>query len=146
MSINFSEVSINKTGSGYTNWNVTNFIENTKQTIVNSGYVTMPHIPGEARLFKVYPVLKDGGKLSVSETTHPNDILLSDMTIESGATLTVNGTYYAKANITVKSGGKIVAGTNGSIVFDAGKKLIVDGLIEKDSNLLITDYFVSYKS
>ncbi|MBE0539411.1 MAG: hypothetical protein IH620_06835, partial [Ignavibacterium sp.] len=123
-------INIDKTGTGYTNYNVTNFIENTKQTIVNSGFVTMPHIPGEARLFKVYPVLKDGGSMVVSETTHPNDILLGDLTIENGATLTVNGTYYAKANITVKSGGKIIAGQNASINFDPGKKLIVEGIVE----------------
>jgi hypothetical protein len=39
------KISIDKTGTGYTNYNVTNFIENTKQTIVNAGYITMPHIP-----------------------------------------------------------------------------------------------------
>lgn len=49
------------------------------------------------------------------------------MTIENGAILTVNGTYNAKANITLKAGGKIIAGTNGKIIFDAGKKLIVEG-------------------
>jgi len=121
------KISIDKTNTGYTNYNVTNFIENTKQTIVNQGYITMPHIPGEARLFKVYPVLKDGGSLVVSETTHPNDVLLGDMTIENGATLTINDTYYAKANIKVKSGGKIVAGPNGKIIFDLNKGLIIDG-------------------
>ena len=124
------KISIDETGSGYTNWNVTNFIENTNQTIVNAGYITMPHIPGEARLFKVYPVLKDGGSLVVSETTHPNDVLFGDMSIENGVTLTVNGTYYAKANITVKSGGKIVAGQNAIINFGSGKKLIVEGIVE----------------
>jgi len=124
------KISIDKTGTGYINYNVTNFIENTKQTIVNSGYVTMPHISGEARLFKVYPVLKDGGSLVVSETIHPNDILLGDMSIENGATLTINGTYNAKANITVKTGGKIVAGQNAVINFDSGKQLTVEGITE----------------
>ena len=148
------KISLDKTGTGYTNYNVTNFIENTKQTIVNSGYVTIPHIPGEARLFKVYPVLKDGGSLVVSETTHPNDILLGDMSIESGATLTINGTYNAKANITVKSGGKIIAGQNASINFDPGKKLIVEGIVEvkgtsENNNLTIaagTDQAILVKS
>ncbi|MCZ2442358.1 MAG: T9SS type A sorting domain-containing protein, partial [Flavobacteriales bacterium] len=51
-------------------------------------------------------------------------------TIENGATLTVSGIYYAKANITVKSGGKIVAGTNGKIIFDSGKKIIINGSAE----------------
>ena len=125
------KINIDKTGTGYTNYNVTNFIENTKQTIVNSGFVTMPHIPGEARLFKVYPVLKDGGSLVVSENSHPNDVLLGDMTIENGVTLTVNGSYYSNANITIKSGGKIeYGGNNSKIIFGSGNRLIVEGAAE----------------
>ncbi len=139
------KISIDKTGTGYTNYNVTNFIENTKQTIVNAGYITMPHIPGDARLFKVYPVLKDGGSLVVSETTHPNDVLFGDMSIENGATLTVNGTYHAKANITVKNGGKIVAGPNGKIIFDPNKYLIIDGNAQvngtSNNNRLTLDFY-----
>ena len=121
------KITIDKTGTGYTNYNVTNFIENTNQTIVNTGYITMPHIPGEARLFKVYPVLKDGGSLVVSETTHPDDVLMGNMTIENGAILTINGTYTANANITVKNGGKIKYGnSNSKIVFTNGSKLILE--------------------
>ena len=124
---NLLKISIDKTGSGYTNWNVSNFIENTKQTIVNSGYITMPHIPGEARLFKVYPVVKDGGQLLANETVLGGTTLTGDMSIESGATLYLVGNYNANANITVKSGGKIICTANGKITFGLGKQLFLEG-------------------
>ena len=56
--------------------------------------------------------------------------LYDDMTIENGATLFIYDTYNAKANITVKSGGKIMYGENSIIIFDPGKKLIVEGSAE----------------
>jgi hypothetical protein len=87
--------------------------------------ITFP--AGEGYLFQVAPVVKYGGKLVYNETVGGGTTLYEDMTIENGATLTVNGNYYAKANITVKSGGKIVAGSNGKIIFDPGKNLIIDG-------------------
>mgnify|MGYP005853093803 CR=1 FL=1 len=79
--------------------------------------------PGEGYLYEFAPVIKYGGRLIYSEATQPGMILYDDMIIESGAVLTINGTYTSKGNITVKSGG-IINGSNGKIQFVAGKKLI----------------------
>ncbi|MCC6256498.1 MAG: hypothetical protein IT276_16410, partial [Ignavibacteriaceae bacterium] len=102
---------------------------------------------GEGYLFQFAPVVKYGGKLVYNETVLDGTTLYDDMTIESGATLTVNGTYNANANITVKSGGKIVAGLNGKIIFNAGKRLIIEGNVQvyrsNDNNRLTSDFISS---
>ncbi|MDP2362944.1 MAG: right-handed parallel beta-helix repeat-containing protein, partial [Ignavibacteria bacterium] len=114
---------------GYTNYRFRN-IEPQNNFDITFKIETTPTLSfpaGEGYLFQVAPVVKYGGKLVYNETVLNGTTLYDDMTIENGATLTINGTYTAKANITVKSGGKIVAGTNGKIIFDPGKKIIVKG-------------------
>ncbi len=116
-------------------------------TFTNQSTQTLNFSAGEGYLFQVAPVAKFGGKLVYSETVPDGTTLYDEMTIENGATLTVNGTYYAKANITVKSGGKIVAGTNGKIIFDSGKNIIIDGSAEikgTSSNRLSISAAASY--
>ncbi|HCY77941.1 MAG TPA: hypothetical protein DHV28_18700 [Ignavibacteriales bacterium] len=96
-------------------------------TFTNSFSTNYNFPAGEGYLYQVAPVVLYGGKLVYSEDVGEGLTLNDDMTIENGATLSVYGTYNAKANITVKVGGKIVSGTNGKIVFDPGKKLIIEG-------------------
>jgi hypothetical protein len=117
---------------GYSNYRFRNIepSNNFDITFQTQTTPTLTFPAGEGYLFQVAPVVKYGGKLVYNETINNNPTLFEDMSIESGATLTVNGTYTAKANITVKSGGKIVAGTNGKIIFDYGKQLIIDGSAE----------------
>ncbi|HSL89307.1 MAG TPA: hypothetical protein VK870_08395 [Ignavibacteriaceae bacterium] len=91
-------------------------------------YETLPE--GEGKLFRVSPVIKYGGRLIYHETAGEGITLFDDMIIENGATLYVSGNYYSKANITVKSGGKIAALANGKIIFDAGKGIIVEGNVQ----------------
>jgi hypothetical protein len=119
-------IGLDKTGQGYINWNVTNFIDSTMHTIVQSGEVNMPHSAGDGRLFKVYPVVLDGGTLIANDTVQGGIILQNDMTIDNGATLTISGNYYAKGNIIIKNG-SIVNGDNGKIIFEDGKKLKIEG-------------------
>jgi len=107
--------------------NHTNSINTTIST-TQSFSIQIP--AGDGYLFQVAPVLKYGGRLIYNETVIDGTILFEDMSIENGATLTINGTYNAKANITVKSGGKIMYGENSIIIFDPGKKLIVEGSTE----------------
>ena len=114
----------------YSNIQLYNLVDSTKQTIQNNGIIYPTIALGDALFFRVGPVVKVGGSLLTNETTLPNETLFEDMFIENGSTLTVNGTYNAKANITVKSGGKIVAGPNGKIIFDPYKKLILEGTTE----------------
>ena len=109
----------------YNNIQLYNLIDTTKQTIQNNGIIYPTIALGDALFYRVAPVVRVGGSLLTNETTLPNETLYDDMSIESGATLTVNGTYNANANITVKSGGKIVAGPNGKIIFAPNKSITV---------------------
>jgi hypothetical protein len=119
-------IGLDKTGQGFNNWNVTNFVDSTMQTIVVSGEFKMLHSAGDGRLFKIYPVVKDGGRLIANETVPNGTILQNDMTIDNGATLTIAGDYYANADIIVKNGYIVTTG-NGKIEFQNGKKLIIEG-------------------
>jgi hypothetical protein len=83
--------------------------------------------PGEGYLYELAPVIKYGGRLLYSEATQPEMILSDDMTIENGAILTISGTYYAEANITIKNG-SIIKGNNGKIQFAEGKRLFIEGV------------------
>ena len=119
----------------YTNWNLKNYVDNTEVTIIsdeigtaNSDAYTI--LVGDALLFSIKPVAEYGGILLADETAGEGITLFDDMIIENGATLYVSGNYYSKANITVKSGGKITALANGKIIFDAGKGIIVDGNVQ----------------
>ena len=114
----------------YNNIQLYNLIDGTKQTIQNNGIIYPSITLGDALLYRVAPVVRAGGSLLTNETTLPNETLLDSLTVQNGATLTVNGTYHAKANITVKTGSKIIAGPNGKIIFDPYKKLIVEGTTE----------------
>jgi hypothetical protein len=119
--------------SGFNNWNLSNYVDTTNITLIALNTIATFQdtiLKGDANLYSISPVVKSGGRLIVNETVVDGTTLYSDLAIESGATLTVNGTYNAKANITVKNGGKIIAGTNGKIIFDPGKKLIVEGTTE----------------
>ena len=118
---------------GFTNYRFRNIEPeyNFDITFKDSTTQTLNNFPaGEGYLFQVAPVVKYGGKLVYSEDVGDDMVLLDDMTIESGATLTVYGNYYAKANITVRNGGKIENYENGKIIFDLGKMLIIEGNAE----------------
>lgn len=116
----------------YNNWQITDYIDSLTYTITPDKYgeyITNEFnlLKGDAIFYRLAPVIKYGGKLKHSETVIDTTTLYNDMTIERGATLIVNGTYIAKANIIVKTGGKIVYSDNGQIFFDTGKKLIIEG-------------------
>jgi hypothetical protein len=86
-------------------------------------YENMP--AGEGRLYRVSPVVLYGGRMIYDEIV--GDMTLhDDMIIENGATLKVYDTYTSKANIIVKDG-SIVNGIDGEIIFENGKRLIIDG-------------------
>ena len=91
---------------------------------------------GEGYLFQVAPVVKYGGKLVYSEIVGDGMTLTGDMSIENGATLSVYETYYAKANIIVKAGGRIDNYENGKIIFDPGKQLIIEGTAQINGTAL----------
>ena len=120
-------IGIDKANQGYNNWNVTNFIDSTTKTIVREGFVKMPHTAGDARLFKVYPVVKDGGSLDTNETISNSTTLQNDLTIEDGVTLTINATYECYANIYINGSGQLKTVNGGTINFHNGKGIIAKG-------------------
>ncbi len=110
----------------YTNWRFRNVEGLFDETFTNYIIKDLNHPKGEGYLYQVAPVIKYGGRLLYSESTQSGMILNDDMIIENGAELTINGTYFAKGNITVKNGG-IINGSNGKIQFVEGRKLIIEG-------------------
>lgn len=115
----------------YNNWELRDYIEDSRITL-NAIYTGTAFFNdtigrGDARLYSVLPVVKYGGKLIADETISVPTTLHDDMTIENGATLYVNSAYTAKGNIIVKNGGKIVGGANGTINFDHGYQIFVEG-------------------
>ncbi|MDY0082061.1 MAG: right-handed parallel beta-helix repeat-containing protein [Ignavibacteriaceae bacterium] len=117
-------------GCLYNNLILTKYVADTTYSILRSDPILVNLTRGDAELYRIYPVVRWGGSLLANDTINTGETLYDDMTIENGATLTVNGTYYANANITVKNGGKIVAGENANISFESGKNLIIDGTAE----------------
>ncbi len=117
--------------SSYNNWNLKNYVDSTEVTIVpdQNGEATSPTdtiVVGDAILYSLKPVIKDGGTLLTDETVPNGIILQNDMTLDNGATLLIAGSYYADADIIVKNG-TIENNDNGTIHFQNGHKLIIDG-------------------
>jgi parallel beta-helix repeat protein len=113
--------------TGYTNYRFRNVEGIFDTTFITQIIKDLVHPAGEGYLYQVAPVVKYGGKLIANETISSPTILNEDMTIENGATLFVNSTYTANANLTIKNGGKIIGGSNGQIAFTDGKRLIIEG-------------------
>jgi hypothetical protein len=119
--------------SAYKNWEVENLVNGNKQTILASSgneAVLIDNIPnGDAALYKVLPVIKYGGSLKFNETISGTNTLYGEMTINSGAALTVYGIYNIYKNITVNSGGNIIVKPGAQLKFHDGASLIVNGTL-----------------
>jgi len=124
------QVKVTPPVQGYTNYRFRNIESaNNFDITFNTETTQILNFPaGEGYLFQVAPVVKYGGKLVYNETVTDGMTLYEDMSIENGVTLTINGRYYANADITVKAGGKLKYGDdNSKIIFSNGAKLILDG-------------------
>lgn len=115
--------------SGYNNLRVKNVEDSSLDTTVTNTeciiYQTLQ--AGDGKLYQVAPVVKYGGKLKYNETISGTNTLLGEMTVESGATLTINTNYNIHKNITVNSGGSIVVNPGATLNFYDGASLIVNG-------------------
>lgn len=122
-------INYNRTLSDFTNWRIKNVEGVFDETFLVNNHLMLSDTlqPGEGHLFQVAPVIKFGGKLIVNETAGNGMTLYDAMTIENGATLTVNGTYNINADITVKDGGQLIPQPGANLVFNNGAKLIVNG-------------------
>ncbi len=116
--------------NGFRNWKLTDYVDTSQTTLLadNGGNTLFNDTVciGDAKLYSILPVVKYGGKLIVDEIIFSPTTLHDDMTIDSGATLYINSTYTANANITVKNGGKIIGGNNGIIVFTNRHQLFIE--------------------
>jgi hypothetical protein len=113
--------------TGYTNWNLTNYSDTVSITLesVNgdSHFIDTIHV-GDAGLYSIMPVVTNGGVIKYNETISGTNTLTLPMTINSGATLTVNGIYNIKANITVEPGGNLLVSPNGHLNLSPGVSII----------------------
>ncbi len=116
--------------SSYNNWNLKNYVDSTEVTIVpdQNGEATSPTdtiVIGDAILYSLKPVVEYSGTL-ISDETVGGVTLIGDMVIDSLATLSIDGNYYAQGDIIIKNG-TIENYDDGIIHFQNGHKLIVDG-------------------
>lgn len=123
-----------KNNSGYPNLRVRSVEDQSLDTTVypQNAEVTLSDQTlqaGDGKLYQVAPVVKYGGKVKTSETITGAVTLLGEMTVESGATLTISGTctYDITQNITVNSGASLVINPGATLRFAAGKSVIVKG-------------------
>jgi len=105
----YSEASYHEIGlkslGGFINWKLTNYVDSistTLQAIDGKAYFHATIHIGDAKLYRAIPVVLYGGDLSYNETISGTNTLDDTMTIESGATLTISGTYNTNANILLK--------------------------------------------
>jgi len=117
------EIRLTETKQKYKNYRFRNVEGNFDITFTSKITKEFNLSQGEGSLYQVAPVVKYGGRLLYSEETKDRMELTDDMIIENGAVLTINGNYYAKANITVKDG-KVSYINNGKIHFADNKRLI----------------------
>ncbi len=117
----------------YKNWEVTNFISNSKSTIVtdaNNKAVYSDNISiGDAGFYSLLPVVKYGGTVISNETVSGTNDLKAPMTIASGCTLTVSGTYNVYGDIAVNSGGTLIVNSGANLNFLLGTKLTINGTL-----------------
>jgi len=108
----------------YHNLKVTEYITDSTYTIIPGEKLTFYAETGDARLYGIVPVVKYGGNLIADETISGTNTLDDTITIESGATLTISGTYNANANIIIKPGGNLIVAPGGHLNFANGCSLI----------------------
>ncbi len=100
----------------YNNIKVVDCVKDTSFTLGENEKIIFDGGIGDARLYGLMPVVKYGGTIAYTDTV-TDEILKGPLTIASGATLYVNGEYYAYANITIEQGGSLVVLPGSSLYF-----------------------------
>ncbi|NWF88264.1 MAG: hypothetical protein HXY50_02250, partial [Ignavibacteriaceae bacterium] len=115
--------------SGYNNLRVRNVEDSSLDTTVTSSACTLYQTlqAGDGKLYQVAPVVKYGGKIKTNETISLPISLLGELTVESGATLTISANYDIYKNITVNAGGSIIVTEGKQLKFYDGAYLNVNG-------------------
>jgi len=98
-------VKINKSGTGFKNWKVTDIGRDTSYVILDTGSVSIYFEPGCGKLFRLEPVMIAGGTLAYNETVPQNTSfqVKGNVIVPSGKTLTIN----SGSNLTFIENGKL---------------------------------------
>ncbi|NWF87964.1 MAG: hypothetical protein HXY50_00725 [Ignavibacteriaceae bacterium] len=115
--------------SGYNNLRVKNVEDSALDTTVTTSACTLYQTlqAGDGKLYQIAPVVKYGGKIKTSDTISQSISLLGELTVESGATLTISADYDIYKNITINAGGSIVVSAGKQLKFYDGSYLTVNG-------------------
>jgi len=115
----------------YRNWVIYDYIDSLNRgSSINSnnkGYFEDTISTGDARLYRMSPVVKYGGEINHDETVTNEILRENDLIVKNGATLTINGTYNCHKSILVDTGGKLKIIEGSTLSFSGGAKLIVSG-------------------
>ena len=114
--------------SGFNNYRFRNIEGMFDTTFAEPMTKLITHPAGEGYLYQVAPVVIYGGKLINPETISNETTLFDEMIIQNGATLTVNATYNVDRDIRIKAGGSIITTNGGTLQFNEGSKLIIEGV------------------
>jgi len=130
--------------TGYTNYRFRNIEDGYFDTTFSTQITkTLTHSAGEGYLYEVAPVVEYGGKLIYNETITNSKSLQNKMTIENGATLTINGTFDCYDDIILKSGAAISTTNNQrdengpKIIMHHGHKIIIEANATVNLNVII---------
>lgn len=123
-----TNIKVTPPDTAYSNYRFRNFEPGFFDTTFTS-YLNyqLSHPKGEGYLYEVAPVVKYGGKLITNDTLHTSINLIDDMTIRTGATVTINDgiTYTVLDTVKLEGTGFISGdgyfdiGTDGWIILDS---------------------------
>lgn len=123
-------IKLQRPSSSYQNYSLYNVEGGYNWSYFDTTNFNIVFKPGDGNLFRVTPVIKYGGIIRANETiSSSGETLKGPLTIASGATLTVNGTYNVYNDITINSGGTLAVNSGKSLVFYNGAKVIVNGTL-----------------
>jgi hypothetical protein len=132
-------------GSTYINWKLTNYIDSSKVTKLSQDVIHCRINAGDGILFSLAPVIESGGFLIDNETISGTNTLEDTLIVKDGAKLTVNGTYYVNAPVTVERGAELYLTPGSGMVFSENGSLFVNGILTANgmSDSLITFEFTN---
>jgi len=112
----------------YTNISLLDVENNSYKTVASGKSETITLDNGQGRLYKAGPAVLIGGTIKNNETiSSTGESLKGELSVVSGATLTISGTYNIYNNITVNSGGYLVVSPGATLNFYNGAGLIING-------------------
>jgi hypothetical protein len=119
-------IGVDREQFNYNNIKVVELVNETSYTLQQNQKIVFDAEIGDTRLFGLMPVIKYGGDLVYDEIINNTNTLHEAMTIKSGATLTVNGTYNIYGDITVEAGAQLDIKPGAKLNFFNNSRLIIN--------------------